>query len=74
MAMTLRDCTMLIRTTVQRQANNGYELRLVDLDLKQADPGKVTKWKHTERRLIEEGWYLQPGKHNSRDDLCYLSR
>lgn len=74
MAMTLRDCTLLIRANDEVHDGAKYEARLADLDLKHANPAKIAKWIDTEIRLIEEGWYFQPETDSAEDSLCYLSR
>lgn len=68
-AMTLRDCTLFVRGT-----EDGIEARLGDLDFKQ--PEKLGRWKEVERKLIDDGWYV-----NSEADvvwreeaICRLSR
>ena len=68
-AMTLRDCTLLVKRTCQ-----GIDARLVDLDLKQ--PQQVEKWEKVELDLRDGGWYTateNPQSH-PKDDICLLSK
>lgn len=68
-AMTLRDCTLFVRSTAR-----GIEARLGDLDFKH--PEKLGRWKDIERRLIDEGWYTNAEAESMRRDetICRLSR
>ena len=71
--MTLRDCILLIK---EQQTPTGlkFETRLADLDLKQAHPEKVTKWRETELALVEEGWYTNTETEPIAEKVCILSR
>ena len=71
--MTLRDCILLIREQ-QSPADPHFETRLADLDLKQAHPEKVAKWRGTERALVEEGWYTNTESDPIPERVCILSR
>jgi inositol-pentakisphosphate 2-kinase len=51
--MTLRDCSLYIK--VNRKSMKIVDACLGDLDLK--SPSKIDRWKATERKLIEGGWY-----------------
>lgn len=68
-AMTLRDCTLFVRGT-----SEGIEARLGDLDFKQ--PEKLGRWKEVERRLIDEGWYVNAEADAvwREETICRLSR
>ena len=68
-AMTLRDCTLFVRGGA-----TGIEARLGDLDFKQ--PEKLSRWKDVERKLIDEGWYLNAEAKAvwSEERICQLSR
>lgn len=68
-AMTLRDCTLFVRGGAA-----GIEARLGDLDFKQ--PGKLSRWKDVERKLIDEGWYLNKEAESvwCEERICQLSR
>lgn len=68
-AMTLRDCTLFVRGTA-----NGIEARLGDLDFKQ--PEKLGRWKDVERKLIDEGWYVNSEAEMiwREETICRLSR
>lgn len=63
-AMTLRDCSVFIKSS--RAGGDFDQVRLADLDLKSNAGGKVEKWAHTERRLITEGWYTGTENADSR--------
>jgi len=55
-SMALRDCSVFVKW---RRGEVGFqEVRLADLDLKSSGGGKLERWAKTERRLIEEGWYM----------------
>ena len=68
-AMTLRDCTLFVRGGA-----TGIEARLGDLDFKQ--PEKLGRWKDLEKRLIDEGWYVNAEAQSvwSEESICQLSR
>jgi inositol-pentakisphosphate 2-kinase len=68
-AMTLRDCTLFVRGGVA-----GIEARLGDLDFKQ--PEKLGRWKDVERKLIDDGWYVNAEAESvwSEERICQLSR
>lgn len=68
-AMTLRDCTLFVRGSA-----GGIEARLGDLDFKQ--PEKLGRWKEVERKLIEEGWYVNAETESiwREETICRLSR
>ncbi|MCJ1297675.1 Inositol-pentakisphosphate 2-kinase [Hypocenomyce scalaris] len=55
-AMTLRDCTMFV--VVPSPGYGSVQARLGDLDWKSPDGKKAEYWLETERRLINEGWYM----------------
>ncbi|KAF2398104.1 hypothetical protein EJ06DRAFT_532471 [Trichodelitschia bisporula] len=55
-AMTYRDCTMFV-TVKEAQGSFTADIKLADLDLKEATEGRVKKWVEIERSLIDEGWY-----------------
>ena len=69
LAMTLRDCSMLI---VVPYTSSGGSLppivsKLADLDFKSA--GKISDWAEKETDLVDGGWYTKdPGEHN----VCWL--
>lgn len=71
--MTLRDCILLIKGN-SSQPGPSFETRIADLDLKQAHPDKVLKWKATESELIDEGWYINQEVNGSLETICLLSR
>lgn len=68
-AMTLRDCTLFVRGSA-----DGIEARLGDLDFKQ--PEKLARWKDVERKLIDDGWYLNDESKSvwCEETICRLSR
>lgn len=68
-AMTLRDCTLFVRA-----GPAGIEARLGDLDFKQ--PEKLARWRDVERKLIDEGWYVNAEAEAvwSEERICRLSR
>jgi inositol-pentakisphosphate 2-kinase len=68
-AMTLRDCTLFVRGGMA-----GIEARLGDLDFKQ--PEKLGRWKEVERKLIDDGWYVNAEAESvwSEEKICQLSR
>lgn len=77
-AMTLRDCTLFLK--ISSSAIDHVEARLGDLDLKTPSAGKGEYWLGVERRLIEEGWYIEMGaereedgeRHGKTRDMCGL--
>jgi inositol-pentakisphosphate 2-kinase len=70
-AMTLRDCTVFVKST---SADPGeWEARIGDLDLKSKD--KIGYWRAIEKQLIDEGWYQGSETRESRQPLlCRLNR
>lgn len=70
--MTLRDCILLIKGEFLHADH--FETRLADLDLKQAHPDKVSRWKETDAALVEEGWYTNTGAGAVNETVCLLSR
>lgn len=68
-SMALRDCSVLVKS---KRGEVGFqEVRLADLDLKTSGGGKLERWTMTERRLIEEGWYMGAENADSRGQrLC----
>jgi len=72
-AMTLRDCTLFIRSRNGR-LDSSCEMQLADLDLKAAHPDKVDKWIDTERSLINQGWYTNDETERQAETICVLSR
>lgn len=71
--MTLRDCILLIKGSFS-SSNTPFQARLADLDLKQAHPDKVAKWKKTEAMLIDEGWYMNTEVDRRQERVCLLSK
>ena len=69
-AMTLRDCTLFVR----RSDAGVIELRLGDLDLKQAK--QIGKWEQVEQSLIDGGWYMHSESKAVwvEERICLLSR
>ena len=67
--MTLRDCTLFIRSK-DRYFGNDTELRLADLDLKDAHVDKVKKWTDMERELIDQGWYTNTEENAISESIC----
>ncbi|KAK6429218.1 Inositol-pentakisphosphate 2-kinase [Oleoguttula sp. CCFEE 5521] len=68
-AMTLRDCTLFIKSS-----SGQIEARLGDLDLKLAE--KLSYWKEVEGKLREEGWYKNGESEEvwAEETICVLSR
>lgn len=71
--MTLRDCTLFIRCKNGSLDPSSVELRLTDLDLKQAHPDKVEKWRRTEQDLVDDGWYMNTEDSAIPETICSLS-
>ncbi|KAF1354967.1 inositol-pentakisphosphate 2-kinase-domain-containing protein [Delphinella strobiligena] len=71
-AVTLRDCILLIKGTFS-QLNSKFEIRLADLDFKQATPEKISQWKETESTLNREGCLtlLEPNKEAGHCDSTH---
>ena len=70
-AMTLRDCTVFVKSTSANPRE--WEARIGDLDLKSRD--KIDYWRGVERQLIDEGWYQGAENGENRQPLvCRLSR
>lgn len=67
-AMTLRDCTLFIRSHDITFNPDTTELRLADFDLKTADSTRLDKWQQIERELIDEGWYTTSDSNS----ICQL--
>lgn len=72
-AMTLRDCVLFIKGDLT-DLDGPLETRIADLDLKQAHPDKVVRWRETEQSLMTEGWYTNTERKGSREQICVLSR
>lgn len=69
-AMTLRDCTVFVRTS--RADAGEWDARIGDLDLKSKE--KLEYWRGVERTLIEEGWYEGTEKDEDwQPRVCQLS-
>ena len=69
-AMTLRDCTVFIRTSPA--AVTEWDCRIGDLDLKSRD--KREYWRSVEKLLIKEGWYEGTEKEEDRQpNMCRLN-
>jgi inositol-pentakisphosphate 2-kinase len=69
-AMTLRDCTVFVRTSPVDVSE--WDSRIGDLDLKSKD--KAEYWRSVERPLIEEGWYEGTEKDEDWQPIaCQLS-
>lgn len=73
LAMTLRDCTLFVKVKEGR-LDDSTELRLADLDLKQAHPDKLRKWRAIEKRLIDYGWYINAEQCAEPEVVCMLSK
>lgn len=72
-AMTLRDCVLFVKGSLDAFENNA-EIRVADLDFKHAHPDKVEKWMSTERTLIDQGWYTGTEIDEDPDSKCLLTR
>ncbi|PNS20311.1 hypothetical protein CAC42_5761 [Sphaceloma murrayae] len=73
LAMTLRDCAMFLRTPKSLR-QGPVEVRLADLDAKMPHPDKITKWRETERALVDEGWYECKEDDAEPETICLLSK
>ncbi|KAF2154815.1 hypothetical protein K461DRAFT_102625 [Myriangium duriaei CBS 260.36] len=72
LAMTLRDCAVFVR--VQKSfLTDPVEVRLADLDTKMPHPDKVGKWRGTEERLIQGGWYENTEEVRVQEQVCVLA-
>ncbi|TGZ83761.1 hypothetical protein EX30DRAFT_338373 [Ascodesmis nigricans] len=58
-AMTVRDLTIFLRVSAE---TGEIECGVGDLDLKTGEGGKRHYWRETERKLVEEGWYMKDGE------------
>lgn len=67
-AMTLRDCSVFVKTSPADPSE--WEAKVGDLDLKSKD--KLEYWRSVERPLIEEGWY-EGTEEDSQPTTCNLS-
>lgn len=73
-AMALRDCSVLTRIVYEDDQNVDIAVvKLLDLDLKNADGGKREKWAATERQLIEEGWYTDEQQQQKTAIQCAIA-
>ena len=68
-AMTLRDCSLLMK--VPKNTGKPIEARFGDLDLKSGE--KLGKWRQIEDRLIQGGWYTGTGKAIGEAEVCLLA-
>ncbi len=55
LAMTLRDCSLLMK--IPFDMSQPIDARLADLDPKGLNPAKVEEWRGKEWALLEDGWY-----------------
>ncbi len=60
---------------IPRSGAGEIEARLGDLDLKDPESEKASYWRHTERQLIDEGWYTGTEKDSEAEkNDCFISR
>ena len=71
--MTLRDCTLFIRSK-DRYFGPDTELRLADLDLKDAHVDRVKKWTDMECKLVDQGWYTNTEEDAMLESICTLRK
>lgn len=73
-AMTLRDCTLYIRSESSDFKPATTELRIADLDPKEGSREKLEKWAMIETQLIADGWYTNDEADRGTESICLLSR
>lgn len=66
---------MFVELQIPRSCSGAIEARLGDLDLKSGRGEKGEYWRGTERRLIEEGWYMgtEAGGRRRRESGCFFA-
>ncbi|KAI5205551.1 hypothetical protein AUEXF2481DRAFT_388535 [Aureobasidium subglaciale EXF-2481] len=72
-AMTLRDCVLFIRGSLDAFGDTA-DIRLADLDFKHTHPDKIKKWMETEKVLVDGGWYKDPEDDEGSEPACLLAR
>ena len=72
-AMTLRDCSLILKIPKHTSSDMLVRSAMIDLDLKPASAKKRAQWRETERKLVDEGWYRSSGVELAKRGIrCYL--
>ena len=72
-AMTLRDCSLILKIPKHTSSDMCVRSAMIDLDLKPASAKKRAQWRETERKLVDGGWYRSSGLELAKKGIqCYL--